>query len=197
MGENTSAIANTKAGRIEGTVENGIFTFKGIPYAAPPTGSLRWLPPQPVGPWGGIRPAREFGAIAPQNEMPGADAVGLEINEPQNENCLFLNIWTRGLDNGRRPVMIWIHGGAFIIGSGSQTTYRNHNLVVRKDMVLVSINYRLGAFGFMNLKEVTDGKIPATGCEGLLDQTAAIQSLPGPGAGNTIDRGPRRLGIAG
>ncbi len=175
MGGNAVGIVNTKAGKIEGTVENGIFVFKGIPYAAPPTGSLRWLPPQPVGPWGGIRAAKEFGAIAPQNEMPGGDAVGLEINEPQDEDCLFLNIWTRGLDNKRRPVMIWIHGGAFIIGSGSQTTYRNHNLVARKDMVLVSINYRLGAFGFMNLNEITGGKIPATGCEGLFDQIAAIQ----------------------
>jgi len=175
MSGNTVTIADTRCGKIEGILENNMFVFKGIPYAAPPIGNLRWLPPQPVIPWEGVRPAKEFGAIAPQNDLPGGDVVGLDVNEPQDEDCLFLNIWTRGLDNKRRPVMIWIHGGAFIIGSGSQTTYRNHNLVARKDLVLVSINYRLGAFGFMNLKEITGGKIPATGCEGLLDQIAAIQ----------------------
>jgi para-nitrobenzyl esterase len=175
MSENTAAVVKTIAGKIEGTIRNGVFVFKGIPYAAPPIGNLRWLPPQPVIPWEGIGPAKGFGPIAPQNEMPGGDVIGLEIKETQDENCLFLNIWTRGLDNRRRPVMVWIHGGAFIIGSGSQTMYRNHNLVPRKDLVLVTINYRLGAFGFVNLKEITGGKIPATGCEGLLDQVAAIQ----------------------
>ena len=175
MNGSNAAIVNTGTGKIEGTVENGIFIFKGIPYAAPPIGNLRWLPPQTAIPWQGIRPAKEFGSIAPQNEMPGGDVLGLEMNETQDEDCLFLNIWTRGLDNKRRPVMIWIHGGAFIIGSGSQTMYRNHNLVARKDLVLVSINYRLGAFGFLNLKEVTGGRIPATGCEGVLDQIAAVQ----------------------
>lgn len=175
MNGNTSATVETKSGKIEGALENGVFVFKGIPYAAPPIGNLRWLPPQPAIPWKEIRTAKEFGAIAPQNELPGGDVINLEIDEPQDEDCLFLNIWTRGLDDRRRPVMIWIHGGAFIIGAGSQKTYRNHNLVAQKDLVLVSINYRLGAFGFINLKEITGGKIPATGCEGLMDQIAAIQ----------------------
>jgi len=175
MSGNTAAIVATRSGRIEGIFEDGIFSFKGIPYAAPPVGNLRWLPPQPLIPWNGIRPAKEFGAISFQNELPGGDVIGLEINEPQNEDCLFLNIWTRGLDSKRRPVMIWIHGGAFIIGSGSQTMYQSTKLVERGDVVLVSINYRLGAFGFINLREITGGKIPATGCEGLLDQIAAIQ----------------------
>jgi para-nitrobenzyl esterase len=174
-GGKTVAIVSTGAGKIEGSLENGVFVFRGVPYAAPPTGKLRWLPPQPIIPWNGVRPANKFGAIAPQNEMPGAESIGLDINESQDEDCLFLNVWTRGLDRKRRPVMIWIHGGAFIIGSGSQTTYRSHNLVARKDLVLVTINYRLGALGFMNLKEATGGQIPATGCEGLLDQIAAIE----------------------
>ena len=155
MSENTAAVVETKAGKIEGSIMNGVLVFKGMRYAAPPTGNLRWLPPQPVIPWEGIRSAKEFGAIAPQNELPGGDVIGLEISEPQDEDCLFLNIWTRGLDNKRRPVMIWIHGGAFIIGSGSNKPLREHSLVARK--------------------EITGGKIPATGCEGLLDQVAAIQ----------------------
>jgi para-nitrobenzyl esterase len=175
MINNRKTIVNTESGKIEGVYEDRRYVFKGIPYAAPPVGDLRWLPPQRVKPWKGVRPAKEFGPISPQNQLPGADMVAnLIADEPQNEDCLFLNIWTPGIDNARRPVMVWIHGGAFIIGSGSQTMYRENTLVPRGDIVLVSINYRLGALGFMNLKEVTGGRIPATGCEGLLDQIAAV-----------------------
>jgi para-nitrobenzyl esterase len=170
------AIVSTGSGKIEGVYANGRYEFRGIPYAAPPIGDLRWLPPQPVKRWHGIRSATEFGAISPQNTMPGSDALpGLAVDGPQNEDCLFLNICTPGIDAARRPVLVWIHGGAFIIGAGSQTMYQNSTLVPRGDVVLVTINYRLGALGFMNLKEATGGRIPATGCEGLLDQIAAIE----------------------
>ncbi len=94
--------------------------------------------------------------------------------QPQNEDCLFLNVWTPGLDDARRPVMLWIHGGAFIIGSGSEAFLDSGYLARRGNIVLVSINYRLGAFGFLNLKELTAGKIPSTGNEGILDQVAAL-----------------------
>ena len=115
-------------------------------------------------------------SVPPQNQLPGAETMpALTINEPQSEDCLFLNIWTPRIDGARRPVMVWIHGGAFIIGAASQTMYRGNTLVPRGNIVLVSINYRLGALGFMNLKELTGGKIPATGCEGILDQIAAIE----------------------
>ncbi len=175
MGDNNKAVVTIRSGKIEGILEDGLFAFKGIPYAAPPVGDLRWLPPQPVTPWQGVKSAKEYGAISPQNEMPGGEVIPGKIDQPQDEDCLFLNIWTKGLDNGRRPVMVWIHGGAFIIGSGSDAMYRNHNIVSRGDVVLVTINYRLGALGFMNLKEITGGKIPATGCEGFLDQIAALE----------------------
>jgi para-nitrobenzyl esterase len=99
----------------------------------------------------------------------------LAIHDPQDEDCLYLNIWTPGLDDARRPVTVWIHGGAFIIGAGSQAAFLRNTLVTRCDVVLVTINYRLGALGFMNLKEVTGGRIPASGCEGLLDQIAALE----------------------
>jgi para-nitrobenzyl esterase len=169
-------VVRTRSGDIEGTFEDQQYVFKGVPYAAPPVGNLRWLPPQPVQPWTGIRSAREFGRICPQNQLPGAAAIAsLAINEPQDEDCLSLNIWTPNLDDARRPVMIWIHGGAFVIGAGSQTMYLRNTLVPRGDVVLVSINYRLGVLGFINLKEVTGGRIPASGCEGLLDQIAAIE----------------------
>jgi para-nitrobenzyl esterase len=175
MTDNSTVLADTLQGKVEGIYENGQYAFKAIPYAEPPVGNNRWLPPQPAGPWEGIRPAKEYGSISPQNEMPAAAMPSkLLMNEPQDENCLFLNIWTPGIDHAGRPVMVWIHGGAFIIGSGSQEMFRANTLVSNGDIVLVSINYRLGALGFMNLKEITGGKIPATGCEGLLDQIAAV-----------------------
>lgn len=166
------ALVNTKSGKLEGVYEDGLYVFKGVPYAAPPVGDLRWLPPQPVNPWDGVRPAQEFGPIAPQNPLIGA--IIEQVPQPQDEDCLFLNVWTQGLDDARRPVMVWIHGGAFIIGSGSEPMCTGGRLASYGDIVLVTLNYRLGACGFMNLDVVTGGKIPASGNEGLLDQVAAI-----------------------
>ncbi len=167
------AIVNTKSGKLEGVYEDGLFVFKGIPYAAPPIGKLRWMPPEPVKPWQGVRQAKEFGATAPQNPMVGGPIVHVE--QAQDEDCLFLNIWTQGLDNARRPVMVWIHGGAFTIGSGSEANYADGLLAKRGGVVLVTINYRLGMLGFLRLKDITNGKIPATGNEGLMDQVAALK----------------------
>ncbi|NLV32590.1 MAG: carboxylesterase/lipase family protein [Acidobacteria bacterium] len=168
-------VAQTRQGRLEGSFEKGQFVFRGIPYAAPPTGRLRWRAPVPAEPWTGVRSAKAFGPVSPQNPLPGSDVMAaLAAAEPQDEDCLYLNVWTPGLDDAARPVMVWIHGGAFIIGSGSEKMYRDNTLVPRGDVVLVTLNYRLGAFGFMNLREITGGRIPATGCEGLLDQVAAL-----------------------
>lgn len=175
MSERGKPVAATKSGKLEGVFEDGLYVFKGIPYAAPPVGPLRWMPPRPVKPWRGVRPAKAYGAIAPQNLMPIPMPGAPNFNEMrQDEDCLSLNIWTPGLDNARRPVLFWIHGGAFIIGTGCESFLENGVLSKRGDIVLVSINYRLGAFGFMNLKEVTGGGIPATGNEGLLDQVMAL-----------------------
>jgi para-nitrobenzyl esterase len=175
MSNKKQTIVKIKSGKIEGSFEDGLYVFKGIPYAAPPVGKLRWMPPQPVKPWDNVRPAKKFGAIAPQNAMPFPPPGIIFEEQTQDEDCLFLNIWTPGLDDAPRPVMVWIHGGAFIIGSGTEPVVRGGKLAKRGDIVLVSINYRLGALGFMNLKEITGGKIPATGNEGLLDQIAALE----------------------
>ncbi len=172
---NSQAIATTSYGKLEGIYEDGIYTFKGIPYALPPTGAFRWLPAQPPKPWAGIRPANEYGAIAPQSTMPRGSGMGPDFSsQPQSEDCLFLNIWTPGLDNAKRAVMFWIHGGGFIMGAGSEDFMEGGHLARRGDIVLVSINYRMGAVGFLNLKEITANRIPATGNEGLLDQAAAL-----------------------
>ena len=173
MSAKPQAIARTKSGQVEGSHEDGIYIFKGIPFAAPPVGELRWMPPQPVKAWSGVRPAKKFGPIAPQNPMTGGLIVHGE--QPQSEDCLFLNVRTPGLDNRRRPVMVWIHGGAFNLGSGSEAMYDSDRLTRRGDIVLVTTNYRLGQLGFLRLKEATGGKIPATGNEGLLDQVAALK----------------------
>ena len=177
MSDTKEAIVNTKSGKIEGAYEDGLYVFRGIPYAAPPVDELRWMPPQPVRTWDGVRPVKQFGPIAPQNPMEGS--IIQHEEQPQNEDCLYLNIWTPGIDDARRPVMVWIHGGAFIIGSGTEAMYTGGKLTSYGDMVLVTINYRLGALGFMNLDVVTDGKIPASGNEGLLDQIAAIEWVHG------------------
>jgi para-nitrobenzyl esterase len=174
MDEKENPIVVTKSGKIEGKYENDLYIFKGIPYAEPPVGELRWLPPQPIKKWDGIREAKEFGAIAPQTVMP-MGPFGQMPQPPQSEDCLFLNIWTPGLDNSRRPVMVWIHGGAFTLGSGADPSYDTGVLPKRGNIVMVSINYRLGMLGFLRLIDVTGGKIPATGNEGMMDQVLALK----------------------
>jgi para-nitrobenzyl esterase len=178
MDKQAAPVTQTKQGNIEGSFENGLFIFRGIPYAAPPAGEWRWMPPQPVKPWNGIRSALQFGPIAPQNSPPPG-IMGEREPEPQNEDCLYLNVYSPGLDDKKRPVMVWIHGGAFSIGSGSTPTYQGEALAKNGDIVLVSFNYRLGLLGFLNLNKITAGKIPALGNEGLLDQMAALRWVKG------------------
>jgi len=167
------ALAETRLGKLEGVFENGLFVFKGVPYAAPPVGAFRWLPPQPLRPWVGIKPAFKYGNIAPQNVM-ALPGIQREL-EPQSEDCLFLNIYTKGLDDARRPVMVWIHGGAFSMGSGSMQMFRGGSITSNGNVVLVTFNYRLGGLGFLDLNELTEGRIPSTGNEGLQDQIAALR----------------------
>ncbi|MHB8104186.1 MAG: carboxylesterase/lipase family protein [Dehalococcoidales bacterium] len=174
MDKKENPIVVTKSGKIEGKYENDLYIFKGIPYAEPPVGELRWLQPQPIKKWDGIREAKEFGAIAPQTVMP-MGPFGQMPQPPQSADCLFLNIWTPGLDNSRRPVMVWIHGGAFTLGSGADPSYDTGVLPKRGNIVMVSINYRLGMLGFLRLINVTGGKIPATGNEGMMDQVLALK----------------------
>ena len=166
-----SATAQTTAGTIEGTEENGLCVFRGVPFAAPPVGELRFKPPHPVESWDGVREAKSFGPISLQasNEMLEALLPPSDPPQPQSEDCLYLNVWTPGIDDAARPVMVWIHGGAFTIGSGSEDYYNGANLAARGDVVIVTINYRLGALGFLNL--------PALGQTnfGMRDQVAALK----------------------
>jgi para-nitrobenzyl esterase len=176
MRPDVKTIVETKSGILQGIEEDGLFVFRGIPYAAPPVGELRWMPPQPPTPWSGIRSAGKFGPIAPQPPMEFQAPREPLPAEPQDEDCLFLNIWTPGIDDKKRAVMVWIHGGAFSLGSGSEPTQSGRcALAKRGGIVLITVNYRLGPLGFLNLDSITGGKIPATGNEGLLDQVAALR----------------------
>ena len=168
-------IVETKAGKIEGTLEKGLYVFKGIPFAAPPTGKLRWASPQPVKPWPGVRQAKMSSAASLQPPSKARSIAEFEVELPQSEDCLYLNVWSPGLYGPDRPVMVWIHGGLFTMGSGGQPTFSGDILAASGNVVVVTINYRLGAFGFLNLEQLTGGKITATGNEGLLDQVAALK----------------------
>ncbi|MEI9996207.1 MAG: carboxylesterase/lipase family protein [Rhizomicrobium sp.] len=174
MDQAVSAEVEIAQGRLKGTARDGVLRFNGIPYAKPPVGPLRWRMAAAPEPWAGVRDAALFGPIAPQV---GAAAGAVLGGTPgtRSEDCLHLNIQTPGCDDAKRAVMVWIHGGAFNTGAGSVGTYNGKFLVPRGDIVLVTINYRLGAFGFLNLHDATGGKLPGTGAEGLGDQIAALR----------------------
>ncbi len=170
-----NAIASTRYGRIEGEEQDGLIVFKGVPFAAAPHLSRRWLAPEKPAVWTGVRDARRFGAVAFQNPVTNQALAAMKIEQAQSEDCLNLNLWTPGLDSAQRPVMVWIHGGGFTIGAGSQEIYNGSVLARRGDVIIVTINYRLGPLGFLRLNDVTQGRIPSSGNEGLLDQIAALQ----------------------
>jgi len=158
----------TSMGRLEGREEAGLAVFRGVPFAAAPVGALRWQPPAPMTPWNGVRDASRFGPAELQDPGPLGALLGITVNET-DEDCLYLNAWSPDV-HGKRPVMVWIHGGAFIVGAGSQDLYDGSRLASRGDVVVVTINYRLGVFGFLNAPA-----LGATGNEGLLDQIAALE----------------------
>ena len=147
--------------------------FRGIPFARPPVGNLRFRPPEAPEPWTGVRSAREFGASAQQGDL-FLHAGGWDVGK-RDEDCLYLNVTTPGADAARRPVLFWIHGGIYIVGSGSQSLYDAETLVQRGDVVVVTINYRLGAFGFLHLNDLLGEEFGASGNAGTLDQLAALR----------------------
>jgi para-nitrobenzyl esterase len=163
--------AQTRSGRVESDQRARHIAFRGIPFARPPLGRLRFHAPVPPIPWAGVRAAREFGPSAIQN--PAANPA-LRVSGPTSEDCLYLNIYTPAVDRGRRPVMFWIHGGAFAFGSASQPQYDGGPLAHRGDVVVVTANYRLGAFGYLCLPEPDRSRLDSTANAGSLDQIAAL-----------------------
>ena len=166
-----SLVVRTTAGSVSGTqISGGIVAFKGIPYAAPPIGRLRWRAPQPPAPWSGIRDASHFGDDCMQTPYV------IPTGQKASEDCLTISLWTTPNDRqAHRPVMVFIYGGAFIGGSSAYPLYDGAGLA-REGVVVVSFNYRVGIFGFLAHPELS-GESPqhASGNYGLLDQIAALQ----------------------
>ncbi len=166
-------IVTTEQGPIEGIQRRGAWQFRGIPYAAPPIGERRFMPPEPPEPWVGVRSGAEFGAASWQS-VGGAMAFLGDQAPTTSEDCLFLNVFTPDVDGEHRPVMVWIHGGGFVNGSSSTPWYDGTALATRGDVVVVSVNYRLGALGFLWLGDLDD-RYRSSGVNGLLDQAAALR----------------------
>jgi para-nitrobenzyl esterase len=167
-------ISNAKVtgGMVEGVVKDGIASFKGIPFAAPPVGDLRWRSPQPVKPWEG---ARKVDSYAP-GPMQDTGLITKMGGQPKiSEDCLYLNVWTGAKKaNEKRPVMIWIYGGAFVGGTTSFPTFEGANLA-RKGVVLVSVAYRVGPMGFLAHPELSKESGKGSGAYGIQDQIAGLK----------------------
>lgn len=149
-------VVETAAGRLRGSLESGLMVFRGVPYAAPPVGDLRWRATQPHPGWTGVRDAVEHGPISPQPKRLPHDAVlGTRgrSHARVDEDCLNLAVWTPAADGARRPVLVWIHGGGNVTGAGSWDVYSCEGFARHGDMVGVSINYRLGPFGYLFIDE--------------------------------------------
>ncbi len=172
-----ASVVATRQGRIEGRRQRDVQVFLGIPFARPPVGPRRFHAPAPPVSWSGVRSARRVGPAAPQigPVSPMIRTLIGAAGSKQSQDCLYLNVWTPGADNGRRPVMVWIHGGAFILGSGSTPLYSGGRLAQRGDVVVVTINYRLGALGFLNWNALCDEPDRPPANVGLRDQIAALE----------------------
>src|SRR5499426_666533 len=161
-------------GLISGSVVDGVRSYKGIPFAAPPVGELRWKAPQPVAGWEGVREVNDFGPDCPQAPYPQS-SLYYSAPRKQSEDCLYLNVWTAAKAGEKRPVMVWIHGGALTRGSGATRAY-DGTALAKKGVVLVTINYRLGPLGYLAHPELTaESAHHASGNYGVLDQIAALQ----------------------
>jgi para-nitrobenzyl esterase len=169
-------IASTKLGKVRGMEKMGCVQFRGVPFASPPVGDLRWKAPLAPASWDGVRDCTQFGPICPQ--VPGTmdGLIGSATRRPENpmsEDCLSLNIFTPALDDALRPVMVWIHGGGFSTGSGRLPWYYGHNFC-RDGVVVVTINYRVNAFGFLDLEDAFGKDFRDSGNLGIQDQIAAL-----------------------
>jgi len=170
-GASSGPMVETTSGKIRGAVLNKVNAFKGIPYGEATDISGRFLPPAKAKPWSGVKDALEWGPEAPQGPHTEIPEVAATIpKQGHSEDCLHLNVWTNSVSRGgKRPVMVWLHGGGFTSGSGSYTIYDGANMARKHDVVTVTVNHRLNSFGFLYLPEIGASNA------GMLDVVAALQ----------------------
>jgi len=162
----------TTEGAVRGALRDGVRAFLGLPYATPPVGDLRWTAPRPPAKWSGVRDATERGPACVQNGLTGG------MYDPStSEDCLTVNVWTPEVVRQPLPVMVWIHGGGFLLGTGGDTTFDGASLTRTQGVIVVTLNYRLGPFGFLRHPALTteDPAHPTSGNLGLEDQRRALE----------------------
>ena len=175
-----SPVVETASGQIAGITSGGVCVFKGIPYGASTAGANRFMPPRKPEPWAGVRQATAYAGRSPQAaagaQRPELATVWGPVDSlPVGEDCLTLHVWTPALDATRRPVMVWLHGGAFSYGSANSPRYDSTNLAFRNDVVVVAVNHRLNIFGHLDLSGCGDERFGQSGNVGLLDLVAALE----------------------
>ncbi len=174
-------VIETISGKLRGALSAGVYSFKGVPYGASTGGRNRFMPPQPPAAWSGVRDARAYGGRAwqlpnrPKRRAVLETLLGPADTTPEGEDCLTLNLWTPGLGAAGRPVMVWLHGGAFAYGSGNRAVTDGANLARRGDVVVVNVNHRLNIFGFLHLDDIGGGRWMHSGNAGMLDLVAALR----------------------
>jgi para-nitrobenzyl esterase len=172
-----------KTGKVRGLTVKGVSSFKGIPYGAPTGGANRFMPPKSPQSWTGVRDAFEFGHYAPQSNRPRGEKqrqffkiLGATKAGDSSEDCLYLNVWTRGVNDGRkRPVMVWFHGGGFDQGTGGSIGYGGAGLAQHQDVVVVTVNHRLNVLGYMYLGDVGGPDFAESANVGQQDLVAALK----------------------
>jgi para-nitrobenzyl esterase len=181
MNDLSTPVVETSSGKVRGAIIEGVAAFKAVPYAAPPTGASRFLPPRAPEHWPGIRDATAYAGRAPQAGLRTGTRPELETfsgtpdNSPDSEDCLTLHVWSPSTTDGaKRPVMVWLHGGAFSYGSANSERLRGSRLAKRGDVVVVTVNHRLNIFGHLDLSEIGGNDYKHSGNAGVLDLVAAL-----------------------